>query len=584
MDPTHEIVDSLILPYAAFHKKTPKPSNGTKASVIGPKNSWISIKTLSRSASVPEVWDIDGGETDRGFFCTVPKFARHKPPLRITTHMAWDKTHYSLQLSEVLELDAFFRAGKRKIHSLPLTQHLRKALGYWSSQRPHFQSEYESLPFGSKIFVDSLHEDVTQMRFRLVPDTSIEESWLSIDEFADEVSIPITSLSGMTVPWESLELVSHAHENISIVRITGQTDGPSFVFKALMEDTHYMYHELRLLLSMESHPNIIIKPHALVMKRRPGNSPGIAGFLLELYPGPTLQQRLHIEEYPVVTMEQKVSWSQQLVSALSHIRTQPPGYFPDFKPNNVVFTGGDSNDVSSIKPVLLDFEQRGTWHMWAPPEVRYVEYLELLALTSSEESVRERYRSLLREVFPHWTTSYNNRPLRDARDGYNLAWASLDTQARAKAQVYALGKVLWCIFENVPSPDGPHNVESFLEDFDQDQQFPEFRLSPPSVQNLVRRCTAGAPEWGDRRPGVARDGGRIVPWGRQGCEVTAEETQEAATRWWREELALAEDFVRHRYGRDEYGTSDHVAQLEQEIQERPSLDEVMEILKSLPTK
>lgn len=580
MDPTHEIVDSLILPYAAFHKNEPNPSNGIKASVKGSKANWIAVKAVQRLASVPELWDIDGGETDRGFFCTVPKFARNKPPLRITTHMAWDETHYSPQLSELLELDAFFRAGKRKIHSLPLTQHLRKALGYWSSQRPHFQSEYESLPFGSKIFVESLHEDVTQMRFRLVPDTTIEESWLSIDEFAEEVSIPLSSISDLTVPWESLELVSHAHENISIVRIAGQADGPSYVFKALMEDTHYMYHELRLLLTMESHPNIIIKPHALVMKRRQGNAPGIAGFLLELYPGPTLQQRLHSEEYPVVTMQQKVSWSRQLVSALSHIRTQPPGYFPDFKPNNVVFTIGDSE--SSIKPVLLDFEQRGTWHMWAPPEVRYVEYLELLALTSSEESVRERYRSFLREIFPHWTTSYNNRPLREARDGYNLAWASLDTQARDKAQVYALGKVLWCIFENVASPDGPHNVESFLEDFDQDQQFPEFRLTPPVIQDLVRRCTAGAPEWGDRRPGVARDGERIVPWGREGCEVTPEETQEAATRWWREELALAEDFVRHRYGSDEYATSEHVAQLEKDIQQRPSLEEVMQVLSSLP--
>lgn len=578
MDPTHAIVDSLILPYAAFCNTSPNPPNGIKSSLKGSKAIWLSAKSTQRSALVPEPWDIDGGETDRGFFCTVPKFARYRPPLRITTHMAWNETQYSTQLSEILELDAFFRAGKRKIHSLPLTQHLRTALGYWSSQRPYFQSEYESLPFGSKIVVESLHEDITQMRFRLVPDSLIEESWLSLDEFADETSILKGSLSSMTVQWDSLELISHAHENISIVRISGQTDGPSFVFKALMEDTHYMYHELKLLLSLGIHPNIIRKPHALVMKHRPGNAPGIAGFLLELYPGPTLQQRLQIDEYPAVTTKQKSAWSRQLVSALLHIRNHPAGYFPDFKPNNVVFTGGDYGDGSLMKPVLLDFEQRGTWHMWAPPEVRYVEYLELLALTANEESVRERYRSFLRETFPHWTTSYNSRPLREAREGYNLAWASLDTQARAKAQVYALGKVLWCIFENVASPDGPHNVESFLEDFDQDQQFPEFRLSPPLIQELIRRCTAGAPEWGDRRPGVARDGERIVPWGREGCEVTPDETQAAATRWWREELALAEDFVRCRYGREEEGVPEHIDQLEQEIQHRPSLEDVMEVL------
>lgn len=430
----------------------------------------------------------------------------------------------------------------------------------------------------------------------------IEQSWLSIDALADEISIPLETLSDMAVPWETLELLSHAHENISIVRIAGQPDGPSFVFKALMEDTHYMYHELRLLLSMESHPNIIARPPALVVKSRPGGAPpGVAGFLLDLVPGPTLQERLHAEhkQDPAAKMNrfgQKASWARQLASALLHVRNQPPGYFPDFKPNNIVFApgggggggggGGHPNaDESLDRPVLLDFEQRGTWYTWAPPEVRYVEYLELLALGPGDERVRGRYASLLAEAFPRWTTGYGRRPPREARDGYNLAWAALGAPARDRAQVYALGKVLWCIFEGVPTPDGPGNVESFLEDYDQDQQFPEFRRSPPVVQALIRRCTAGAPEWGDRRPGVVRDGDRIVPWGRQGGVVTARETQEAATQWWREELSLAEEFVRHRYVRGEpRGRSEHIAQLEREIKMRPSLEEVLEILSGLTVK
>ncbi|KAF2493330.1 hypothetical protein BU16DRAFT_528638, partial [Lophium mytilinum] len=148
--------------------------------------------------------------------------------------------------------------------------------------------------------------------------------------------------------------------------------------------------------------------------------------------------------------------------------------------------------------------------------------------------------------------------------------------------MYALGKVLWCIFEGLPSPDGAQSVESFLEDFKQDQQFPEFRLSPPVIQQLIRRCTAGAPEWGKRHPGVIRDGDQIVPWGKRDCAVTATETQEAATRWWREELSLAEIYVRHEYVRGEHGrVPEHVAQLERDIQERPSLEEVMETLSAL---
>lgn len=68
-------------------------------------------------------------------------------------------------------------------------------------------------------------------------------SWLSINAFANEVSMSVERLSNMIVPWESLELLSHPHENISIVRIAGQIDDTCFIFKALMEDTHYMYHE-----------------------------------------------------------------------------------------------------------------------------------------------------------------------------------------------------------------------------------------------------------------------------------------------------------------------------------------------------
>lgn len=173
MDPTHAIVDSLILPYAAFHKEKRSPStngtaNGEHAGGVQRSDSISNPKNGGDDCLCPS-WDIDGGETDRGFFCTVPTFARHKPPLRVTATMAWDQTRYSPELSGTLELDAFFRAGKRRIHDLPLTKHIRKALTYWSCQRADFESEYNSLPFGSAIVVDSLHEDFKEMKIRLLP-------------------------------------------------------------------------------------------------------------------------------------------------------------------------------------------------------------------------------------------------------------------------------------------------------------------------------------------------------------------------------------------------------------------------------
>lgn len=589
MDPTPAIVNSIILPYGASHEDEEEPVVDTTVdvqwsdSVLNPKN-----RTQSWNLTGSELWDIDGGETDRGFFCTVPKFARGRPPLRITTIVERDEAHHNHLLEESLQLKAFFRAGKWRIHDLPLTKHVRKALTHWSSQQRNFEREYESMPFGSTIVVESLHPDIKQTTVRLVPDVSIEQSWMSLEAFAKEASMSVQHLSSMTVPWESLELVSHPHENISIVRIAGQADGTSYVFKTLMEDTQYMYHEIRLLLSMESHPNIISKPPGLVMKNRAGREPGIAGFLLKLYPGPTLQERLQTEGH-ALTMDQKVAWANQLASALKHVRDQPPGYFPDFKPNNVVFESADAQDTYMSRPVLIDFEQRGTWYTWAPPEVRYLEYLELLALTSEDAGTRARYAAVMTAAFPRWSPTFKDRTLGDAWNGYNLAWASLSARAVARSQVYALGKVLWCVFEGLASPDGPRSVESFLEDFKQDLQFPEFRHTPPVVRQLIRRCTAGAPEWGGRHPGVVRDGNRLVPWGREGCkDVTAAETQEAADRWWREELAVAEEFVQYQYVGNGLGEMpESVVQLERDMQERPSLEEVLQTLSSLqsePTK
>lgn len=580
MDSTPAIVDSIILPYGAFYKE-----QRGRSAVAGvqwpdnPLNHQDRAQNLTLSGS--ELWDIDGGETDRGFFCTVPNFARRKPPLRITTTLSWDQVQYDHVVEESLELKTFFKAGKWKIHDLPLTKHLRTALTYWSSRRPGFEQEYESLPFGSTIVVESLHADFRETKFRLTPDLATERSWLTISAFANEVPISAARLSDITVPWESLELLSHPHENISIVRVAGQKDDISFVFKALMQDTHYMYHEMRLLLLVDSHLNIIARPHALVLKSRSDGEPGIAGFLLKLYPRPTLQQQLQTGG-KAITMDEKVTWSCQLTSALLHVRNQPPKYFPDFKPNNIVFASSDEGDTSVSRLVLLDFEQRGTWYTWSPPEVRYVEYLELLALTAGEKSVRERYISAVNTAFPWWTPTSRDRSLQDAKNGYNLAWASLKPHALAKAQVYALGKVLWCIFEGLPSPDGPQSVESFLEDFKQDQQFPDMRVSPPVVQQLVQRCTAGAPEWGSHLPGVIRDDDRIVPFGEQGCAVTASETQKAATRWWRDELRLAEEYVRFEYVPGEHGgMPEHVAQLKRDIEERPSLEEILEKLSAL---
>ncbi|KAK4175135.1 hypothetical protein QBC36DRAFT_355502 [Triangularia setosa] len=75
---------------------------------------------------------------------------------------------------------------------------------------------------------------------------------------------------------------------------------------------------------------------------------------------------------------------------LIHIRDHGPGFYSDLKPNNVLLVkptgphvGFNVMDDSGLTaPLIIDFEQRGSWYGWSPPKVQYVEYLDMLATKS----------------------------------------------------------------------------------------------------------------------------------------------------------------------------------------------------------
>jgi hypothetical protein len=119
-----------------------------------------------------------------------------------------------------------------------------------------------------------------------------------------------------------------------------------------------------------------------------------------------------------------------------------------------------------------------------------------------------------------------------------------------------LGKLLWYIFEGVGSINNGLNLETFREETCE-QVFPEFRQSPKSIQDCIRRCTIGAPEWSGRVSSVVKRGRWLWPRGKTGANGeppgTGLETQQAAKQWWVEELKSAEKFLgarrRQRLGR-----------------------------------
>jgi len=141
-----------------------------------------------------------------------------------------------------------------------------------------------------------------------------------------------------------------------------------------------------------------------------------------------------------------------------------------------------------------------------------------------------------------------------------------------------LGKLLWCIFEGASGISSCITVETFRET-PCAVIFPTFLHTPLKLQDCIRKCTAGAPEWNGRFPGVVRKDNNLYPFEKTEELVGTAETQEAARAWWREEIRDAELFldVRRRLqagyvvGEDSIGSVKFMRQ-------RPSLKEVANVV------
>jgi hypothetical protein len=92
------------------------------------------------------------------------------------------------------------------------------------------------------------------MRICLEPCWDLELKWLSVkalqhvrgfEECIDPPAIDITNLG----------LIAELHESISLVSLCSQPK--PFIFKANQSNPKYLFHELKQLLALDPHPNII---------------------------------------------------------------------------------------------------------------------------------------------------------------------------------------------------------------------------------------------------------------------------------------------------------------------------------------
>jgi hypothetical protein len=164
----------------------------------------------------------------------------------------------------------------------------------------------------------------------------------------------------------------------------------------------------------------------------------------------------------------------------------------------------------------------------------------------------------------------------------DVAWTCLSLGERESAMVFALGKVLGCIFENQPTiyTDVGRGLTRESAMWVDDEHSWQFRRTPEAVRGWIERCTAGADEWDVQRGrSVCLDleSGVFVPIGEAGGRAKGDEsrTQQAAKAWWERRVAEAEAFLEARVRGEDYNDIQAAAR------RRPALRDVLDMLGEL---
>ncbi|KAF8243309.1 hypothetical protein K440DRAFT_637634 [Wilcoxina mikolae CBS 423.85] len=364
---------------------------------------------------------------------------------------------------------------------------------------------------------ETLLQSLTQLKNMWI----IESPFFKLFTHMD--SIPCVSL-------KSLKFTARIHEvGQKVLAVTGR-ECPSthnyFRVLKMSEQPLYgwrmLYHELRQLLCMPPHPNILPAPVAFVYSDggyvqgmdtagdiyNPQPRVPICGFLLHYLTGRTLQTEItacdwpsHLEESCKCSqsnLRQKLTakWCRQLASALLHISwhgngPHRPGFYSDLKPNNIIITDAEK-DV-----VLIDFEQGGNWESMSAPEVpRYWETTTPFQYcnecynrglpTSQHPKLDEDddvFQPLLGpqpEPWPPYDAHFNvctvvwdqsptnpltrhNVPQKRYTNppyGYLPFWSEVKQKAKVAAMVYSLGQVFKCLLEDATYV--PEDVSTIL--------------------------------------------------------------------------------------------------------------------------
>lgn len=501
---------------------------GWFSSSLNPKNRIDSLDPLQE----PQ-WRIDGCASMGTQFYALPLFLDIINPIRVDVFIPESK-YISSKVRDLLDVHTAIYLKDSRVASLAISRYIVRVLEYWTNQFEDFKFFYNDLPFGSRIVLENITTDIKEVRVQVVKTHFLERQLLSCESLQSMwgFSSPLPEL----VDLSEVHLLRQLHDSVSLVRLRNQ----SYILKALTSHPKYLYHELKVLLTLPPHPNIVSRPAHLILKQcKFGGKVAVIGFTLHYHRKGTLRDCLTFRCLQnSLRLDDQLAWAIQITEALRCIRNAG-NFYCDLRLDNIVL---DDNDGV----VLIDFEARGVAFSASAPEINYLEYIYSVATDVDEEmfpfGTREKYKQLYRRMVHGRSIPRPGESYKNPRLGYSVPWQYLDEKEREAAEVYMLGRVLWCIFEGVGSPEKTAMVQHLHEN---ELEFPQWGRTPQHIRDLIERCTRFQEKQGYKKLPVIRSEKLLVVRGaEQGRDP--DEVQEVAKLWWQTELKTAEVFLEQR--------------------------------------
>lgn len=372
MNPSTETIHNVIHPTAIFCHQGDIDNHATQdsakhynppweASQLNPKNRIDSLAPL-RSP----LWKIDGCAGLGTQFYAVPLFLGDVPPMRCDVLLSEDATESPL-IRDLLDLDTVFHARDRaRVRRQGVCHYILRALQVWTVKYGFDKARdiYYDLPFGTRIVFQNLPLNVLDVEIHVVPGYNLETHHCSVRELAEMWQMNVGDRMPPTLDVFDLVFVEQLHDSVCTVRFRNDAasdhyqDGSRnaiWVLKALTSSSKFMYHELRVLLDMPPHENIVAKPTRLVTKKCKMNNVRevVVGFLLPFYSGGGMRDQLPLlRMHGALELRDQISWAKDICSGMLHIRTKAKTYYPDLRLDQIVFPH------DRRRPIILDFEQR----------------------------------------------------------------------------------------------------------------------------------------------------------------------------------------------------------------------------------